>query len=432
MRKTLFQEVLTMTLIEDLRREIKTIIRYATKDPKPDEDYFKTIINRRKLLVFSKEAAGSYMRAIRILRKKAENTGKLISDKKLERILDNFLIDLMYDGKNKLSEIDKHIVNLFEKIRNMYSEKHLFIIPIMNLFLKQNICIGNVLLVHLNEQTLSVLESKYSIKLGFPKEDSLKIIDRIIKTNNTSTYAIVLVEAPDVEKATELAIQKADNALNILRLYSPSAPFVLREDYRSSFHIGIFHINLDKKSRGEQIKAINPVFDIPTIGSEEIEKMKNHGLEIINKLLSKSTDELTPLQKDILTAILWFGNAVKEHQRDMKFIKCVIALESLLIPDGGIGKGERLSKRFASILCADKSDEVKRKFYLNMRDLYDIRNSIIHRGKTYVHEDDLNKMMYWTDATIQFLLYYAEKYNNICELIKNEFPIDEEIYSDAA
>lgn len=71
------------------------------------------------------------------------------------------------------------------------------------------------------------------------------------------------------------------------------------------------------------LDSINLVVNIPTIDSKVINKMKLAGFDILNKLLCKGTDELTSLQKDILTAIFWFGNAVKEKQRNMKFIKSV-------------------------------------------------------------------------------------------------------------
>lgn len=399
-----------MTVIEDFRREIRNILGNVVKGHRRGEDYYRNVMHLDRTLSFPKNIAGSYTRAIRILRSKAENVGRLISDEALVRVLDDFLIDFKYgDEVKKLAEIDRHIVKLFDRVKNMQSERHLFIIPIMNLFLEQDTEIGDGLLVNLTEHTLATIESRHSVRIRFPKEGLSQTAKKILKRNKTSAYAVVQVEAPDDDMALELAMQRADTCLNVLRLYHSTAPFVVRDEFRSNFPRGMVHLNIDKKSYGEMSSQVNLVVNIPTIDTDAVEKMNKAGLSIINRLLSKKNDELTQLQKDILTAILWFGNAVKETQRNMKFIKSVIALETLLVPDGGFEKRNRISNRFTSIMYAQTSDEEKKEVFLSMRSLYNIRNSIIHSGEGFIHEEDLNQIMYWTQVTIQYSLRYAEK-----------------------
>lgn len=422
-----------MTTIEDFRRELRNILSSVDKEPQFDENTFQVITHLDKTLRFPKEIYRSYRRAIRILRLKSKNIGKLISDKKLENLLIDFLIDLKYDDEAKvMAEIDKHIIGLFNKLKSMLSQRYLFIVPIMHLFLAQDIIIGDSMLVNLNEQNLTSLESKYSIELKnhpfFGDKDLSQIASYMVKRNETSAFAIVVVEAPDHEKALELAIQKTDTCLNVVRLYFSNAPFVVRDEFGSKFSSELVYFNLDKKAIVVQPAVPHYVGFIPTLSSKVLDEMKRGGFEIIHKLLSKEVDQLTPLQKDMLTAIFWFGNAVKEEKKNMKFIKSVIALETLLVPDGGIGKRDKLSKRFASILYAQTSIDEKKEVFLNMRSLYDIRNSIIHSGEGYIHEDDLNQMLYWTQSTVQFLLTYAGEYNDIFELLEKKFPVDESLY----
>lgn len=352
------------------------------------------------------------------------------SDKRLEELLVEFLFDLKYgDEARIIAEIDKHIVDFFGRLKDIQSQRHLFIMPIMHLHLTQNVKIGYNMLVNLNEQLLASLETKHSVKLRFVHKNLSQAADEMVKTNQTSVFAIVVVNAPDFEKALELAKQKADTCLNVLRLYYSDSPFVLRDEFSTTFPKKVVQVNLDEKAYREMHGGVNLVVNVPTLNSEAIEKMKKGGFETINRLLLKETDKLTSLQNDILTAIFWFGNAVKEETRNMKFIKSIIALETLLIPDGGIGKREILSKRFASILYNSASDDEKKEAFLTMKSLYDIRNSIIHSGEGYVYEDDLNQIMYWTQATIQFLLQYVEKCENILELIKHKFPVEEALYA---
>ena len=419
-----------MTLIEDFRKELVNMLKGVAKERLPNVDCFKIVERQGKILSFRNDIASSHLRAIRTLRLKSKNLGRLISDKELGNLLTDFIFDIKYgDEANVMAEIDKHIAHLFEKLRSMRPQRHLFVIPIMSLRLMDDVSIGDSMLVNLNERALASLEARYSVNLSFSDKSLAQTANEMVERNETSVFAAVVVDAPDKEKALELAIQKADTCLNALRLYGFTAPFVVRDEFRTRLLRGMVHVNLDEKSYSEMLGSVNLVANVPTLSLDLMKKMKQDGFEMINELLIKEADELTSLQEDILTAIFWFGNSVKEEHRNMKFIKSVIALETLLAPDGGRGKGDKISKRFASILYAPSSDDEKTEAFLTMRSLYGVRNSIIHSGEGYVYEDDLDQMMYWTQATIRFLLQYAEKYNSIFELITKEFPIDDSLYS---
>ena len=93
---------------------------------------------------------------------------------------------------------------------------------------------------------------------------------------------------------------------------------------------------------------------------KEIEKINNR-LQIIEKISSKSEDERTQLEKDLLTAIFWFGSGIKESHKSMRFIKFVMALEALLIPDGITAKKQTIAKRFTTIFYCEGSDLQKKK-----------------------------------------------------------------------
>lgn len=422
-----------MTIIEDFRIELKFILNRVIKERLNEDKYFKSTIRPREetMLFFPNDVQGSYKRAIRILRIKLKNMDKLISDTEIMNLLDDFIIDLKYSDEEKIMpEIDRYIVNFFKKLKDMKSERHLFVIPIMHINLSKDITIGDSILINLNENTLASLITKYSVELDYGRNFS-EIVSEIVEINETSVFGIVIVNTSDEDKALELATQKIDTCLNVLRLYYFFAPFVVRDDFRRPFLKRLIHINIDRKSYGEMGRSVGlRGVHVPTLNTYSINEIKQVGFEIINNLLCKEIDELTQLQKDILTAIFWVGNAIKDEEKNIKFIKSVIALETLLIPDGGRGKRDLLSKRFTSILFAPASKDRKREVYLEMRSLYDIRNSIIHSGEGYVYEDDLNKILYWTQAIIQVLLQYSQKYTEILQIIENEFPIDETIYSE--
>jgi hypothetical protein len=420
-----------VTKIDDFRNELLPILNGISRTRIPRENCFQTIGIEPKLLCFPNEIAPAYFRAIRILREKSNGLGKLISDDELKRKLVEFLMELKYvaDQEKVKREIDKHIVILFDSLKKMKSEKYLFIIPIMNLRLEEDIKIGDSSLVNLNAQVLASLNSTYSLKFNFDGKVLPNIADELPRDNETPTFAVVIAEAPDGSKALELAMQKSETCLNVLRLYYFNSSVLLRDEYKKYLARRLVCINLDEKSYREETTAINIRNHFPTkIDKNTIDEMKKTDLPIINILLCKRTDELTPLQGDLLTAILWFGNAVKDEQRNMGFVKSMMALESLLVPDGGTRKRDVIAKRFASIKYSSGSDPQKKEAFLNMRNMYELRNLIIHSGEGYVYEDDLQQLMSWVRVTIQIVMHYAEKFSTLQELIEKEYPVNEALY----
>ncbi len=231
-------------------------------------------------------------------------------------------------------------------------------------------------------------------------------------------------------KATELALEKAESCLNVLRLYGLDAPFVLRDDYKRTVVRYLMLVSLDKKNYHVSSKLINDVSSVPLLDAKKICELDKCGFSVLNRLMSKKSDELTPLQEALLIAVMWLGNAAKDSQRNMKFVKAVMALETLLVPDGGSAKCNIIAKRFASIACHLATDSEKKEVFLNVRSLYTKRSSIIHAGELNVLEEDLLQIMWWTMALIQIILPYAEKYQTLQELITAEFPVNDFLYEE--
>lgn len=208
-------------------------------------------------------------------------------------------------------------------------------------------------------------------------------------------------------------------------------PFVLRDEFKKTIGQRIIQLNVNRKLYSELGSNVNLITNhFPTIfGKDCIEKFKANNLPIINSLLKKADDELTPLQEDLLTAIMWFGNAAKEIDRKMKFVKYMMALEALLVPDGVQRKSDTIAKRFASIVFATNPSVDKKEAFKDMRELYRLRNSIIHSGEGYVYEDDLEKLYIWAKITVQMLLERSGKFRDLQEALSEEFPIDETLYN---
>ena len=421
-----------MKLNDDFRNDLIPLLDGLSANRLPPGKYFKFFEHEGKALAFPNAIYPNYLALKRMLRLRANTSGKLISDDALEGKLTDFLFRIKYasDQSKVRSEIQKEIALLLKDVKNMQSMKTLFIIPIMNLQVEENVIIGDSSIVSFSLDILAALEAKYKLKFKFEEKSIKDSVLRIPEENQTRTVAIVVAEAPDEKKALELAIQKAETCLNILRLYGSGTSFVIREEYIGSITQRLIKVNLTDGTYGEIASALNVGNHFPTILTKNlISELKTNVLPKIDALLVKEEDSLTSLQDDLLKAILWFGNSVKENQRNMKFVKAITALETLLIPDGGTAKLDVIAKRFASITFKSATDEKKKEVFSEMRSMYQLRSAIIHSGEGYVYEDDLQKAMLWVQTTIQILLERADKYPKLQDAITKEFPITEKLYS---
>src|SRR4030067_100372 len=206
-------EVWLMTRVEDFRAELIRLLDAADKKI-PDEK----IIDRLsfnfvgKFLCMPKTLGSSLLRAIRILRMKSSNMGNNVSDSALEHILKEFLIELKYDhDQSKVKqEIDGHVVRLFDRLKGMKAKEFLFLVPIMNLQVAEEISIGDSSFFNLDEKSLGIIEERFSLKFRHAEERLTNAINDFVKFNETKAVALVIVQAPDTTKAAEVAFEKAD------------------------------------------------------------------------------------------------------------------------------------------------------------------------------------------------------------------------------
>jgi hypothetical protein len=417
-------------IIVDLRNELNIIVNGVKKIRIEEDACFKTLEKEGKFLSYPKDIQWSYYRAILILREKAINIGKSLSDNEIKRILDDFLIDLLYNNTDeRMKTVEREIKQLFATIKSIGTEKHLFIMPINYITISGSMQIGDSQFFTLDETSLIEVKNQYSLDFSTILSDTRKKTEDMNRTNETSTYTLVIVEANDDDKAEELAILKTERCLNVLRLFYIDSPFTIRDEKIDHFVRDIIHVNLTTQSCSGSVRAINldTLIGAPHIDVDIIQRMEKDGLTTISQLLSKDEDDLTPLEKDILTAIFWFGSAMKERQRDMKFVKLMTAIETILIPDGGTTKQHRLAARFASIIYNSDTPEERKKVYHIMKNLYQLRSSILHSGKGYVYEEDMGQAVAWSQRLILQLLKDIREQLSLSKLLEKKYPIDEKL-----
>jgi hypothetical protein len=245
------------------------------------------------------------------------------------------------------------------------------------------------------------------------------------------TVSITIVESSGHDKAEELAIQATDQALNVLRFYTPSFRGTIKGEELKEVKRSILIANITDKMnysvKMELCNSVDPLNPDDIIDYNTILILRNHRLGIIHGLLSKPITELSPLQRDILNAVYWIGNAAKDAISTDKLIKYVIALDTLLSQDRR-DKSEVIAKRFTSIVNHNSPEKKVIEDYRKIKNYYMLRNDVVHAGYRYIDSNILEEIMKLVFILVYDLLRYVDSYRTVLELQEKVFPIKEELF----
>ena len=191
-----------------------------------------------------------------------------------------------------------------------------------------------------------------------------------MRISSQPTVSITVVDSSDDRKAEHLAIQRTDQLLNVLRLFVPEFRGLifgeaLQEIDRTILIAEVLtNASYRQDERCNMKRPPDDVIDVESIHTFIFKKkrLNKKQLGMIDTMLTKSPTELSRLQRDILTAIYWIGNSVKSFSIHDKFIKYIIALDTLLA-QARRDKAETVAKLFTAIMKNQSSNEEKLALY---------------------------------------------------------------------
>lgn len=230
----------------------------------------------------------------------------------------------------------------------------------------------------------------------------------------TPVCAEVTIEA-ESSRVQQLADSEIDAALNLLRCYT--------------------HLLFDGKLRvrmglsGENIYIMRPivgfsesdsswVFSFQSIGPLQTFKLsknvvellkQKYSLGILSKTLAKLDCDRSKLERAVVTSIRWLGRSVMAPDLPEKVLNLAAASERLLTGDEEDKSeiAERFARRLAFLIRDKPEDQLN--ISIRARELYKVRNKVIHAGKTDIAETDVKEMEILTlQALIKMAQYLSE------------------------
>lgn len=242
-----------------------------------------------------------------------------------------------------------------------FEEREYFTI-INNLVLKESLKIGSVTFCPIQDRIEEIM-----------KDEIFSTLHELSGKNNCLASSHLDVE---FEKGVEIHLERVDEALNILRYMGALVWY--NESPRQIYIAGRQHTGV------HDVFTIDPVEWMGWVG----EKFQNpipfyidgDFLAIANSFHLKEIvswlNNPTPLQRSVILAMQWFGDATRELNSIQAFMKYYVAIEILLKKNQDRAK-EKLPNRLIYILRKMDKDGLKQYF----EGLIGQRNAVFHEGK---------------------------------------------------
>ena len=272
-------------------------------------------------------------------------------------------------------------------------------LPVAMLYVETDILIGKVTLKTI---TKKILDDYHSASIDQIRKDGHEIGPEIQQHFRTERQELQGLAAATIKihaepiRASEIGIEEAQSSLAILRLYSLAnlepeltshCTLLGRERIEESRTFTVQDGRIRGFSRAV-LSAAEPawILDKAAIG----ELRRTHGLDFLSGLLVKQNR--TEYEQTLIDCLLLYSKSALAKDPASKLVAVLVALESMLLKDGGEPIQQNLSERIAFLFSPEKRIEIKK----SVIRAYSLRSLFIHHGQS-IGTDEI-------DALREFLI----------------------------
>lgn len=364
-----------------------------------------------------------------------KNYSKAEIEQRLVKIIDN---TRQLNPKPQLQlfklALNKVLIDLNQGLNDEISD-WLFIVPIDNLAIENEIKIGKVTLGNFTGDIQQKVVDYYQEllrKRSKTPEEKIEEINAIIKPFVGKVCAQIIIKGR-LEKAHDLALDDITKALSAIKLFGG----VIDDDFGRYFGIPGEVASKTRAIMRYEVngKSANPIYEsvgalVPfTIDEHHLEVMKKCRFDIIDALFAKTAHN--ELETRILSSIYWYGKAfdvqlsrgkitrAENEKRDEKdfdkmkeadrLLKLIITLESLLIFNEKEALGSNVAERTAVILARNKNEYIAIKKF--MHKIYSLRSDVVHHGTINFSLSEMYELQFITRDAILALIMEKDNWN---------------------
>lgn len=285
-------------------------------------------------------------------------------------------------------------------------------IPLAQTYIQSEIKIGKITLKSITSDILNawMVDKTEKIKKDF--------IGRYQKELQGLAAATISVFA-EPQRANEIAIEEAEKAASILRIFSPGVfhPKIIS----SCTLLGNEHIKIDKTFQIKDEKLLGTTEKMANIhwipwklNNEFINAIRKNGLDTLsNVLLQEGKSEF---QNQVLSSLFIYSQSALAVDVEDKLIYVLVAVESILLRDSNEPIQQNIGERMAFLLenVADKRKTIIK----NVKEVYAVRSKFIHHGQTIDEIESITTFMSSAYRFFMVLIMNINKFKNKLELIE--------------
>jgi len=218
------------------------------------------------------------------------------------------------------------------------------------------------------------------------------------------------VYASDNKAAVQLAEKQINLSLNIIRLLLPLHYSSINRPRITIYDIaGIDEAIVITIANGERnlfSQYSSSTFPFSYYADDDKHKTAK-AIERAHQIARKYPNNLSNLENRIVGAITWAGEGIDAVEKDIKVVKCVVALETLF----GIKKGSK-QKGFVDGIIRLFGDYIHDKdcFRDLTKDIYELRSTIVHEGKRDISDENAEWAERFASGCILKTLEIMDKY----------------------
>jgi hypothetical protein len=266
-------------------------------------------------------------------------------------------------------------------------------LPIAWLQIQSEISVGKITFKMVTREMLDTWQARVPPPSS-PEEEAAMNQHFEQERHELQGYAAATIKLlAEPQKASDIAFEEAENAISLLRFFSPANFSPRRVSYctlSGKEHLEGETYLIVREGAIESISSSATETSEPSwrLSGSMIANIRGEGLDLLGELLSK--EKRTDFQNDVLNSILLYSKSSLAKNYADKLVYILVALESLLLRDSNEPIGTSLRERMAVLIS--QTIDGRLSVIKNVKDTYGLRSSFIHHGKS-IGIDELETLL---------------------------------------
>jgi hypothetical protein len=238
------------------------------------------------------------------------------------------------------------------------------------------------------------------------------------------TVAVYRMVAEPI-KAVEMALEKTEEALDVLRYFAPSNSYPLTPTFCSV--AGTEPVSRPKHLILQSGSVVSAGITLNTLRARHpwsiddalMSKMRNAGFDTLASLLSRATTDKTELQKDLVKALAIYSKSCIAQTLTDKLLYAVLTLESVLLKDQSESLQKHIGERMAIMTGRTLQERIA--IIDNYKEAYALRSLAVHHGRQVGKKDleVLEQFIPSTWFTLKWIVTRLDRFTTKQEMIEH-------------